>query len=142
MERLEVVELVKWLDKELVGLVAEVVGAVGKSSDSDVSKSTVAVPVELSTESVGTDSTARIGSSGATSSDGASSSSSSCVSSSFVCWITVVVSNNAEDSGSGPAQTPMKRKVVLRRNRGRITANFAHVPVLLPGGSPVSLAGG
>jgi len=133
VERLEVVELVNWLDKELVGLAAEVVGAVGKSSDSDVSKSTVVVPVELTTGSVGTDSTARIGSSGATSSDGASSSSSSCVSSSFVCWMTVltVLSNKPKDSGRGPAQTPMKRKVVLRRNRGRTVAIETYVPLPL-----------
>ena len=122
VERLEVVEVVSWLERDVVELeVTEVVGAVGKSSDSDVSKSTVVVPVELVTGSVGTASTAGIGSSGATSSDGASSSSSSCVSSSLVCWMTVltVLSNKAKDAGRGPAQMPMKRKVLLRRNRGR-----------------------
>ena len=61
LERLELRELVRSLDKALVELAADVVGAVGKSSESDVSKSTVAVPVELTTESVGTASTAGIG---------------------------------------------------------------------------------
>ena len=62
VERLEVVELVSWLDNEVVvRLAAEVVGAVGKPSDSDVSKSTMAVPVALTTGSVGTASTAGIG---------------------------------------------------------------------------------
>ena len=86
VERLEEVAVDSWLERDVVELEAtEVVGAVGKSSESDVSKSTVVVPVALTTGSVGTASTAGIGSSGATSSDGASSSSSSCVSSSFVC---------------------------------------------------------
>ena len=61
LERLELRALVRSLDTELVGLAAEVVGAVGNSSDSDVSKSTVAVPVALTTGSVGTASTAGIG---------------------------------------------------------------------------------
>ena len=62
VERLAGVAVVSWLERDVVELeVTEVVGAVGKSSDSDVSKSTVAVPVELTTGSVGTASTAGIG---------------------------------------------------------------------------------
>ncbi len=62
VERLAGVAVVNWLERDVVELEAtDVVGAVGKSSDSDVSKSTVAVPVELTTGSVGTASTAGIG---------------------------------------------------------------------------------
>ncbi len=53
--------------------------------------------------------------------------------------VIVVVSNNAEDSGSGPAQTPIKRKVLLRRARGRTEARFAYVPASLRAISAFSL---
>ena len=142
LEGLDVVEVVRWLDKDVVVLeVVDVVGVVrsSKFSESEVSTSTVAVPVELlgSTGSISAGGTATSGD--ASGSDGSSSSSSSCVSSSIVCWITVVASNNAEDSGSGPAQTPITRKVLLRRTRGRRAARFTYVPAPLRATSAFSL---
>jgi len=118
LERVDVVGVVRWLDKDAV--VCEVVDVVGmvrssKFSESEVSTSTVAVPVELlgSTGSISSGGTATSGE--ASGSDGSSSSSSSCASSSS--GMMVDVPSSAHAAGRCRPGVPMRKKI-LRKSRG------------------------
>lgn len=118
-----VVGVVRWLDKEV--LVADVVGVanslrVKRSSESEVSRSTVPV---ISVVSEGASSSGGTATSGASSaSDGASSSSISCASS----WSGMSVSpSKAQAVGRGWLWMMTKRRRLLRKNRRK---NFAAAP--------------
>ena len=120
LERLDVVEVVRWLDKDVVVLeVVDVIGVIrsSKFSESEVSTSTLAVPVELlgSTGSISAGGTATSGD--ASGSDGSSSSSSSCVSSSSGTRM-VVTPGSAHAAGRYRPGVPIRKKM-LRKSRGR-----------------------
>ncbi|MBI3319928.1 MAG: hypothetical protein HYZ89_05025 [Candidatus Omnitrophica bacterium] len=120
LERLDVVEVVSWLDKDVVVLeVVDVVGVVRSSKFSESEVSTSTVPV-ASLESVGSRSAGGTATSGdASGSDGSSSSSSSCASSSSGTRIVDVPRSSAHAAGIRLPGVPVRKKRLLRKSRGR-----------------------